>query len=64
MLVRIINREDPDQTASEEQSDLSLHCLSKHFCQATHVRNFRTFTAIIIKLSPHSSLLVPDNYEI
>ena len=26
MLVRIANREDPDQT---KQSDLSLHCLSR-----------------------------------
>ena len=29
MLVRIANREDPDQTA--EQSDLGLPCLSRHF---------------------------------
>ena len=28
MLVRIANREDPDQT---KQSDLSLHCLSRPF---------------------------------
>ena len=42
---KIANREDPDQTASEEkQSDLDLHCLSRHFGQATSVRNFRTFT--------------------
>ena len=31
MLVRIANREDPDQTASGKQSDLGLHCLSKPF---------------------------------
>ena len=30
MLDIIANREDPDQTASE-QSDLGLHCLSRHF---------------------------------
>ena len=30
MLVRIANREDPDQTAS----DLGLHCLSRPFLQA------------------------------
>ena len=28
MLVCIVNREDPGQTAS---SDLGLHCLSRHF---------------------------------
>ena len=36
MLVRIANREDPYQTASK-QSDLDLHCLSRHFWQATSV---------------------------
>ena len=40
MLVRIANREDPDQTAS----DLGLHCLSMLFWQATSVQSFRTFT--------------------
>ena len=32
MLVRIANREDPDQTASaNRQSDLGLHCLSRPY---------------------------------
>ena len=31
MLVRIANREDPDQTAFQKQSDLGLHCLSRPF---------------------------------
>ena len=31
MLVRLANREDPDQTASSEAVDLGLHCLSKPF---------------------------------
>ena len=31
MLVRISNRQDPDQTASSKQSDLGLHCLSWRF---------------------------------
>ena len=31
MLVRIANREDPDQTASQKQSDLGLLCLSITF---------------------------------
>ena len=31
MTVRIANREDPDQTASEEQFDLSLSCLMRPF---------------------------------
>ena len=45
MLVRIANREDPDQTASfQKQSDLGLHCLSRHFLQATNVQKFRIFT--------------------
>ena len=39
MLLKIANKEDPDQPAS---SDLGLHCLSRHLRQATHVRNFRT----------------------
>ena len=38
MLVRIANREDPDQTAS----DRSLPCLS----MATSVRNVKTFTVL------------------
>ena len=47
MLVRIVNREDPDQTVSlEEQPDQDQHCLSRTFWQATSVRNFRTFTII------------------
>ena len=39
MLVRIANREDPDQTASseEKQSDLGLSCLSRPFWQTTSV---------------------------
>ena len=44
MLVRIPNREDPDQTASEKQSDLGLHCLFRPFLQAITVRNFKTST--------------------
>ena len=42
MLARIANREDPDQTASSQQSDLGLHCLSRPFWQATSDPNFRT----------------------
>ena len=41
-LVRKANREDPDQ------SDLRLCCLSRHFLQATSVRNFRAFTIFCI----------------
>ena len=29
------------------QSDLGLHCLTRPFCQATSVPNFRTFTVNI-----------------
>ena len=39
MLLRITNREDPDQTASK-QSDQGLHCLSRPFLQATTVSKF------------------------
>ena len=42
MLVRIANREDPDQTLVK-QSDLGLGFLYRPFYQATSVRNFRTF---------------------
>ena len=44
MLLRTANREDPDQTAS---SDLSLHCLSQPFWQATSLQNFRISTDIL-----------------
>ena len=40
LLVRLANREDPDQTAS----DLGLHWWSWSFWQATSDQNFRTFT--------------------
>ena len=42
VLVRIANREYPDQTASS--TDLGLPCLSRPFWQATSVQIFRTFT--------------------
>ena len=46
MLVRLANREDPDQKQSDlglqKQSDLGMHCLYRPFCQATSVQNFRT----------------------
>ena len=48
MLVRMANREDPDQTASlEKQFDLGLNCLSRVFCQGTSVQNLRTLTVFI-----------------
>ena len=46
MLVIIANREYPDQTASQKQSDLGLHCLSRPFWQVTSFQNFRTFTIL------------------
>ena len=46
MLVRIANRDDTDQTASEDQmkkqSDRGLHGLSRPFWQTTGFRNSRT----------------------
>ena len=47
LLVRIANREDPDQ--SKKQSDLGLRCLLRPVWQVTSVQNFRTFT--ICKIS-------------
>ena len=50
MLVKITNREDPDQTASPDQSnlvkqsDLGLFCLFCPFWQVT--RYFRTLTIV------------------
>ena len=44
MLVRIANREDPYQTASKEQSDLGLHCVSWPTWLAASHQNFSTFT--------------------
>ena len=41
MLVKVANREDPDQTASEAVCSVSLNDLGLPFSQ---VRNFRTFT--------------------
>ena len=54
ILVRLANRENPDQTASSEavlkkQSDLGLPCLSIGiFCQATSVQNFRTLMVSLL----------------
>ena len=42
MLVRIANREDPDQTAFEEAVSSGSACLSRPFWQATSVLNFGT----------------------
>ena len=46
MLVRIANREDPDQTRLllQKQSNLGLPYLSRPFWQAASVQNFRIFT--------------------
>ena len=51
MLVRIANRQDPDQTASvrlllKKQSDLGLCCVSGCVWQATSVQNCRTSSVL------------------
>ena len=53
MLVRIGNKEDPDQTASDlirllfqKQSDLGLLCLFRPFWQASGFQNFTTSTVL------------------
>ena len=55
MLDRMANREDPDQTASE-QFDLDLPCLSRPFKKAASVLNFRTFTVLDSRYSPLNPL--------
>ena len=47
ILVRVANREDPDQTASKKQSDLGLRCLSRPFWQGTSVRKFRISNKLV-----------------
>ena len=49
---RIANREDPDQTATS-----GLGCLSRPFCQATSVQNFRSFTIPATLLQLHEETL-------
>ena len=49
MGVLIANREDPDQTVLQKQSDLGPHCFSMPFWQATSVRNFRAFPVPFLK---------------
>ena len=48
-IVRIENREDPDQMLLHKHSDLGLHCLSWPFWQEVSVRKFRTFTESILE---------------
>ena len=45
MLVRIANREDPDQTASSEVCTVWL--MARLFWTATSVQNLRTFTVTL-----------------
>ena len=51
MLVRVLNREDPDQ----KQSYLGLPCLSRPFWQATSVRTFRIFVLEAYKTADDKS---------
>ena len=51
MLVRIANREDPDQTASSEAVWSGSALFGLTFLVATNVRNFRLFT-VHVYLSP------------
>ena len=41
MFSGMANSVDPDQTAPEEQSDLSLHCLHVAFCQKLWCSKFK-----------------------
>ena len=49
MLVRMANREDPDQTASEGAIWSGSALFVKAFWQATTVQNFITFTENVLK---------------
>ena len=40
----------------QKQSDLSLHCLSRTFWEATSVQNFRIFTVIILFFMKRSTV--------
>ena len=48
LMIKLHNTDIHDQylirLLLQSQSDLGLHCLSRPFCQATSVQNFRTFT--------------------
>ena len=59
MLVRIANREDPDQTASSELSSSLIWactvCLGLFF-KATSVRNLRTFSVFAADFDLYSGL--------
>ena len=46
--------EDPDQMILK-QSDLGIHCLSRHFLHSTSIQNFRTIT-ILLEMRIESSL--------
>ena len=43
MIVRVTNREYPDETAASDQSDMDLRCLSKLFWQVIIVRILTQF---------------------
>ena len=47
MLIRKANREDSDNTGSE-QFNPGLCCLFRPFWQATSFQNFRTFTVLFL----------------
>ena len=57
MLLRIANREDPDQM--KKQSDLGLPCLSRPLLQATTVQNFRRVSICINGVQPSETTLCP-----
>ena len=45
MIIKIANRENPDQTSS---SEAGLYCLSRPFLKETSGRNFNTFTILCV----------------
>ena len=50
--------DDPDQTASQKQSDLGLHCLFRPLLQTTCAQNFRTFTVPLSQKQDEISVLI------
>ena len=61
--IRIANREDPDQTASEKQPDLGQRCLSRHFCRATSVLPAKSDSDVMFCLQSYQGLRIDRSLD-
>ena len=61
--IRIANREDPDQTASEKQPDLEQRCLSRHFCRATSVLPAKSDSDVMFCLQSYQGLRIDRSLD-